>query len=201
MNKSNLSQLEVRAPHAGIVVLKKSWDGSLPQAGKSVFPGTKLASLPDLSHMKAKIYVPEIEAIGIKQGQIVEIELHSFPNKKYSGVISLISKTAQPKVRDNPVKYFIVTVILDQQDKDRLLPGQRLDATIITNNSPNAIIVPIQTIYRKEKQVWVYLKKADEFVITSVKLGTCSSSQCVITSGLEENDVIALIQPTTETGS
>jgi len=201
MNNSNLSQLEVRAPHAGIVVLKKSWDGSLPQAGKSVFPGAKLASLPDLSRMKAKIYVPEIEAIGIKQGQIVDIELHSFPNSKFSGVISLISKTAQPKVRDNPVKYFIVTVMLDQQDQKRLLPGQRLDATIFTNSRQNSIVVPIQTIYREEKQIWVYLKNDDEFNKKNVTLGTCSSSQCVIESGLLENDTIALIQPITETES
>ena len=201
MNTSNLSQLEVRAPHAGIVVLKESWDGSLPQAGKSVFPGAKLASLPDLSHMKAKIYVPEIEAIGIKQGQSVDIELHSFPNKKFSGIISSISKTAQPKVRDNPVKYFIVTVLLDQQDQKRLLPGQRLDATIFTNSRQDIIVVPIQTIYREEKQVWVYLKDDGEFNKKDVKLGTCSSSQCVIESGLVENDVIALILPTIEVES
>ena len=197
MNKSNLSQLEVRAPHAGIVVLKKSWDGSVPQAGKSIFPGTKLASLPDLSQMKAKIYVPEIEAVGIKQDQDVDITLHAFPNILFTGRISQISKTAQPKERDNPVKYFIITVLLNEQDELRLRPGQRVEATIYTSKKSRSLVVPIQTIFRKGDKSWVYLKNinSNEFIEKSVNTGMCSTSQCVIQSGLVENDIIALIKP------
>ena len=201
MNRSNLSQLEVRAPHAGIVVLKKSWDGSVPQAGKSVFPGTKLASLPDLSQMKAKIYIPEIEAIGIKKHQQVKIILHAFPDLTFTGQITQISKTAQPKKRDNPVKYFIITVILNEQDELRLLPGQRLDATIYTSDQKHSIVVPIQTIFRENNNNWVYLKDKNtgEFNKKSINTGLCSTSQCVIKSGLVENDIIALIKPVDRT--
>ncbi len=201
MNKSNLSQLEVRAPHAGIVVLKKSWDGSIPQAGKSVFPGTKLASLPDLSKMKAKIYVPEIEAVGIKKDQGVDIRLHAFPNILFTGIISQISKTAQPKERDNPVKYFIITVLLNEHDELRLLPGQRVAATIYTSKKSQSLVVPIQTIFRKGDKSWVYLKNRNnnEFAEKSINTGMCSTSQCVIKSGLVENDIIALIQPNNKT--
>jgi RND family efflux transporter MFP subunit len=198
LNKDNLSQLEVKAPHSGIVVLKKGWDGALPQAGKSIFPGMKIASLPNLTQMKAKIYVPEIEAVGIKMDQNVDIQLHAFPNLKFSGKVSSISKTAQPKKRDNPIKYFIVSVVLDQQDEKRLLPGQRLEATIYTSDHDQAIIAPIQTIYRKETDSWVYLKDNGngEFKKNPVKTGLCSTSQCVIISGLNEGDVIALTDPT-----
>jgi RND family efflux transporter MFP subunit len=195
LNKTNLNQLEVLAPHAGVVVLKEGWDGSLPQAGKSVFPGTKIASLPDLSEMKALLYVPEIEAVGIKKNQKVDIMLHAFPKTHYTGTITQISKSAQPKKRDNPVKYFVVTVILNEKDELRLLPGQRLDATIYTSEKSNSVVVPIQTIFRKGKENWVYLKKNSEFVKKNITTGVCSSSQCIIKSGLKENDVIALIKP------
>lgn len=196
MNKANLNSLEVTAPHAGIVVLKKGWDGSLPQAGKSIFPGMKIASLPDLSKMKAKIYVPEIEAVGIKKDQKVDIKLHAFPNTKFTGVVKQISKTAQPKKRDNPIKYFIVSVVIDQQDEQKLLPGQRLDAQIYTSEKTSAIAVPIQTVIREGTDSWVYLKdKNNHFKKQYVKLGDCSTSQCLIQSGLKNNDVIALTLP------
>ena len=197
MNQANLSQLEVRAPHAGIVVLKKGWDGSLPQAGKSIFPGTKLASLPDLSEMKAKIYVPEIEAVGIKPEQTVDIKLHAFPDMEFTGIITQISKTAQPKKRDNPVKYFIVTVVLNEKDSVRLLPGQRVDATIYTSEKSRSIVVPIQTIFRQGDNNWVYQKdkNTDKYVKKDITTGLCSTSQCVIDSGLMENDIIALTDP------
>lgn len=197
LNVANLDELEVRAPHAGIVVLKKAWDGSLPQAGKSIFPGMKLASLPDLSQMKAKIYVPEIEAVGIKADQQVSIKLHAFPEIDFTGVVTHISKTAQPKKRDNPIKYFIVSVVLNQQDQLRLLPGQRVEATIFTTDQSNAIFVPIQTIFREAKESWVYLKNTTtgSFDKKNIVTGQCSTSQCVVKSGLIENDVIALIDP------
>ncbi len=197
MNKANLSQLEVKAPHDGIVVLKESWDGSLPQAGKSVFPGTKLASLPDVSQMKAKIYVPEIEAVGIKVEQQVDIVLHAFSDMTFSGRVTQISKTAQPKERDNPIKYFIVTVLVNEQDTERLLPGQRVEATLFTSDKEDALSLPIQTIFRDGNKTWVYLKgeNNDEFMEQPITIGLCSSSQCIIKSGLKENDIIALTDP------
>ena len=195
-NQANLEQLEIQAPHDGIVVLKKGWDGSLPQAGKSIFPGMGIASLPDLSAMKAKIYVPEIEAIGLKKDQKVDIILHAFPKRIFTGVISMISKTAQPKKRNNPVKFFIVTVIINEKDQTKLLPGQRLDATMYTSDQNRAIVVPIQTIFRKKGKSWVYQKLENGgFRKKDVMTGTCSSSQCIVKSGLQENDIIALTEP------
>ncbi|MFK8011077.1 MAG: efflux RND transporter periplasmic adaptor subunit [Marinicellaceae bacterium] len=195
-NEANLSQLEILAPHDGIVVLKKDWDGSFPQAGKSIFPGRGIASLPDLSEMNAKIYVPEIEAIGLKNDQNVDIKLHAFPNIQFTGTISAISKTAQPKQRGNPVKYFTVTVKINEKDETKLLPGQRLNATMVTSDNTDALIIPIQTIFREKNKSWVYKKNnKGSFVKNDVSTGICSSSQCIIKSGLQENDIIALTEP------
>ncbi len=196
MNQSSLKELEIRAPHDGIVVLKKGWDGSLPQAGKSIFPGMGIASIPDLSAMKAKIFVPEIEAVGLKKDQKVDIMLHAFPNHKFTGIISMISKSAQPKKRNNPVKYFTITVLIHEKDEKKLLPGQRLDATIFTSEKSQAIVVPIQTIFRKNGRSWVYHKGANgEYRKKDVMTGICSTSQCIVKSGLSENDIIALTEP------
>lgn len=196
LNQSSLEQLEILAPHDGIVVLKEGWDGSIPQAGKSIFPGMGLASIPDLSEMRAKIFVPEIEAVGLKKEQKVAIKLHAFPQVKFTGVISMISKSAQPKARSNPVKYFTITVTINEKDQAKLLPGQRLDATIFTTDRSNSIVVPIQTIFRNSGKSWVYHKISEStYRKKDVVTGTCSTSQCIIKSGLKENDVIALTEP------
>lgn len=202
LNKSNLNQLEVIAPHDGIVVLEKSWNGTMPQAGQSIFSGSKLASLPDLSAMEAKLFVPEIEAIGLKKDQKVSLKLHAFPDNKFTGVISRISKVAQPKKNGSPVKYFIINVLINEKDASRLLPGQRLEATIYTSDLAENLAVPIQTIFRKDEISWVYLKNSStgEFIKKIIKTGQCSSSQCIVESGLNENDIIALIEPKTDQG-
>jgi len=197
-NKSNLEALTITAPHDGILVLEKSWDGNLPQAGKSVFPGSKIAKLPDLSKMQARIYVPEIEAVGLKEGQQVLIKLHAFTGQKFTAKVTSISKTAQPKKRNNPIKYFIVTAVINEQDQDKLLPGQRLDAAITISDETQGISIPIQTIFRKGNNTWVYLQQNNKFNKKEVQIGLCSTSQCVIESGLQDQDKIALIDPTKE---
>src|SRR5690554_3742423 len=125
LNEASLSALELVAPHDGLLVLQPSWDGSMPEPGKAVFPGTKLAALPDLSQMQALVYVPEVEAIGIQPEQKVRIRLDAYPDTLFQGQVASISQTAQPRERDNPVKYFTVTVALDNQD-ERFMPSQRV---------------------------------------------------------------------------
>lgn len=195
LNNTSLSSLEIRAPHDGLFVLEPSWDGSLPEPGKSIFPGAKLAKLPDLSEMQAKVYVPEVEAIGIKEGVGVTVSLHAFPGSSFEGTVSSISQTAQPKERDNPVKFFTVLVALGAQNNDMLKPGQRLDADIRVIEQDQGLAVPIQTIYREQDRTWVFLRQDQQFVQQAVTTGFCSSALCTISDGLADGDVIALSQP------
>ena len=199
LNNTSLSALEMLAPHDGLFVLEPSWDGSLPEPGKSVFPGTKLASLPDLSQMQAKVYIPEVEAIGIKEGVSVQMSLHAFPDAVFKGTVSSISQTAQPQERDNPVKFFTVLVAVDASDDDRLKPGQRLEASIRVVEQPSGLVVPIQTVFREQGSTWVYVQNNNQFKQQPVKTGFCSSSLCTIETGLNDGDVIALSQPTLNT--
>ena len=200
MNQVSLSALDVKAPHDGLLVLAKGWDGSLPQAGKSIFPGMKIAKLPDLSQMQAKIYVPEIEAVGLKTGQQVIISLHAYPNKPYKATIKSISKTAQTKQRDNPTKYFIVTAEVQEKDEEKLIPGQRLDATIFTSDKSKSTTLPIQAVFRKGQETWVYIKNSStgDFAKKTVQIKQCSASLCRIKSGIKPDDVVALIKPVEE---
>ena len=195
MNQASLSALEVVAPHDGLFVLEPSWDGSLPEPGKAVFPGGKLGSLPDLSEMQAKIFVPEVEAIGIKEGLNVDFKLHAKPDLVMTGTVTSISKTAQPKERDNPVKYFTVMVKINEQNPDILKPGQRLSAVISVIKEPEGMVVPIQTIFRLDGAVWVYLKDGDSFKRQPIETGFCSATLCTVTKGLSDGQTIALSDP------
>jgi len=197
MNQVGLSALDVKAPHDGLLVLAKGWDGSLPQTGKSIFPGMKIAKLPDLSTMQAKLYVPEIEAIGLEKGQKVKVSLHAYPSLVFNATIKSVSKTAQTKQRDNPVKYFIVTAEIEEKDEGKLIPSQRLDATIFTSDKSNNLSLPIQAVFRKGQETWVYLQSSNGSTFTkkTVQTGQCSTSLCLIKSGIKEGDTIALTKP------
>lgn len=195
MNQTSLEALEVKAPHDGLFVLEPSWDGTLPQPGKAIFPGGKLGYIPDLSQMQAKLFVPEMEAIGIKEGLPVSFYLHANPEQVVTGSVISISKTAQPKERDNPIKYFTVVVSIEHQDENALKPGQRLSARIDVVNESNGFVVPIQTIFRDQQHSWLYIKKGERYIEQTVETGFCSASMCTIKSGISDGDIVALSQP------
>src|SRR5262249_1508044 len=44
--RMGLSAAEIHAPHEGLLVLQRNWDGSAPNPGLPVWPGQKLAELP-----------------------------------------------------------------------------------------------------------------------------------------------------------
>ncbi len=197
-NERGLSMLEVAAPHDGMFVLQKNWYGNLPRAGQAVYPGTKLALLPDLSQMQASLYVPEVEANGIREGQPATVRLHAYPDRELTGKVSHISKSAQPRQRDNPVKYFTVKVVLDQADPEWLIPGQRLDAAIVVADHSDVISVPAQATFRDEDVSWVYVQQDGGFVRRSIETELCSTSRCLVRSGLEAGEAIALAEPEVE---
>lgn len=195
MNQASLDALEVRAPHDGLFVLEPHWDGTLPEPGKAIFPGSKLGSLPDMSEMQAKLFVPEVEAIGIQEGLTVTFQLHSQSDVLLSGEVMSVSKTAQPKERDNPIKYFTVMVKITEQEHSNLIPGQRLSARIDVINEDSGLAVPIQTVFREQDKSWVYSKQGGAFMKRDVVTGFCSASMCTITSGVSDGDEVALSQP------
>jgi len=197
LNQASLSALEVVAPHDGLLVLQASWDGTMPEPGKAVFPGTKLGALPDLSKMQALVFVPEIEAIGIKAGQPVNLSLDAYPNEVFNGVVESLSQTAQPRERDNPVKYFTITVALNDHD-ERFRPAQRLAAEIKVASADHAIAVPILAISRDQDKAWVYVQRGHLFERQQVTTRFCSAALCIIDSGLNDGDVIALTEPQQE---
>lgn len=192
--ESSLNQLEIRAPHDGLLSFKANWRGEKPRAGQSIWSGQKIAELPDISEMKAKLFVLESEAIELTAGQSVNLYLNAYIDQKFTGTIESVAPFPQSIKRGDPQKYFEVIVSLNQQNAKLFVPGKKLEATIIVADSQDKLIVPLQSIYSKENETYVYLlTKEGEFQMTKVSLGQVSLSHVEILSGLEEGQFISVI--------
>ncbi len=194
-SQDGLNAIEVLAPHQGVLVYEKNWSGQEPRVGQQVFPGAKLASLPDLSAMKAQLYVPEAEANGLAEGLDVQLRLEAYTDRPVTGTVTSISHKAQPRERDNPIKFFTVDVVLDQADPSWLRPGQRVQAWIKVAEANDAISVPNQAVFQSEAGTWVYRLDGAEFEKRSVEIGLRGPNRSEIISGLAAGDQVALIDP------
>ncbi|HET6611447.1 MAG TPA: HlyD family efflux transporter periplasmic adaptor subunit [Kofleriaceae bacterium] len=190
-----LESLVVRAPHDGIVVLKRNWQGRLPQAGQTVWAGQAIAEIPILSEMQAEIYVLEVDGSGLRPELPVEVTLESQPQKIYHGTILRVAKLAQPRTKDVPVQYFAVTVKLAKTDPKVMKPGTRVSATVVIH-AGDAIAVPRQAVFYKDGEARVFRLSGDGFAPVKVKLGAETPGRVVVTEGLSAGDRIALADPT-----
>jgi multidrug efflux pump subunit AcrA (membrane-fusion protein) len=190
-----LASMEVKAPHDGILVLRRNWRGEPPRVGEQAWPGQKIAEIPLLDSMEAEVFVLEVDGSGITEKQPAEIVVAARPERTYKGTIKLVDKLAKPRVPGVPVQYFAVVVELEKTDHDVMKPGQRVRATLILDKA-DALVVPRQAVTDKEGKNIVYRRGARGFEPVEVELGAGTSGRVVITKGLAAGDVIALRDPT-----
>lgn len=191
-----LQSLEILAPYDGILVLQRDWRGDIPRVGSNVWAGMMLGEIPDMSAMKAEVFVLEADAAGLAIGKNAVVTLESNPSIAYSGKVTQVDKLARPRVRGVPVQYFGVTVSFDRTDAKVMKPGARVRATLDVENRARAFAIPRQALFEKEGKKLVYRREKGKFVAAPVEIATSSAGRVVVTKGLNDGDVIALVDPT-----
>ena len=194
-HRSQLDHSEVRAPHGGFFVYERSWFGQPIDVGSTVFPGNTVASIPNLDKMEAVLRVLETEAVGLAVGQKVDVVVDAYPDRPLTGEIANVSASAAPIERGSPVKYFTVTVALDQADPEWITPDALVTGEIRIGEVADAIAVPNQALFQDATGDWVLVREGSRYVRREVGLGLRSANRSQIVSGLEPDDVIALNPP------
>ncbi|MDA8622271.1 efflux RND transporter periplasmic adaptor subunit [Psychrosphaera sp.] len=190
-----LSLLEVRAPFDGLLVYEKNWRGESATVGQTVFPGSAVAKIPNLSQMQAKLFVLEKEAIGLGKDQSVSLTLDAYPNKVFTGKVVEVAGFARTIQRGNPVKFFEVTVSISQAGSDTFRPGRKLSATIHVEAFDQKLVAPLQAIHNEDGGNFVYVKQGNRFKKQPISTGAKNLFLVEVTSGLNEGDQIALSTP------
>jgi len=196
MAEDALTDLEITAPHDGIIVYERNWQGQTVKVGETCWPGQTLAGLPDLETLQAEVWVLEADAGGIKAGNPAIVRIESQPERPLEGVVKSIDPIAQRRVRWVPVQYFRVVIDLPKTKLTVMKPGARVKAEIVTADLENALTVPRQAVGTDQGQSIVWKMDGNDFTASPVELGPASLSRVVITSGLESGDRVALREPT-----
>ena len=198
-----LQALAVTAPHDGVLILRRNWRGEPTRVGDTVWNGQPLAEIPDLSTMAAEVYVLEADAGGLKPGKPATVTVESAPGTSYPARIRRVDALAKPRIPGSPVQYFAVTLELPTTDPRVMKPGQRVMATLLLDESRDALLVPRQAVFDKEGRSVVYRQRKgrEGFEPVEVKLGPSTMGRVVLASGIAPGDVLALRDPTRPAGA
>lgn len=199
--EQGLRALQVLAPHDGILVLSRNWRGEMPRLGDMMWRGQPIGEIPELTSMKAEVFVLEADAAGLAVGQKATVMVESHPNVTFPGKIKSVDKMARPRIPRQPVQYFGVTVEIDRTDAKLMKPGTRVRAVLEVENQANAFAIPRQAMFEKEGKKLVYRRKGDSYEPVEVTIGSSSAGRVVVTKGLVAGDEIALEDPTKDSES
>jgi len=193
--KSDLHNLEVRAPHDGIFMLVENWSGP-PQVGMTVWGSQPIAEIPDLETMKAKVFVLEADAGGLQPGLEAEVTIEAHPERSYKATVKSVDTLAQRRSYRTPVQYFGVELELHETDAKLMKPGQRVRARLTLEELDGVLSVPRQAIFQQDGKPIVYVRSGSGFEARAVEVGSTGLGRVVIAAGLEPGERIALRDPT-----
>ena len=194
--EKSLASLRILAPHDGLLILERNWRGETPFVGDSVWPGQKLAEIPDLSRLEARVFVLETDASGLKAGLPVRLAIEGRPGTEFSGRVSRVDALAKPRDQQSPVKYFETTVELEKTEPSFMKPGQRVRAIVRLEEAKGVIAVPRGALFDKDGRRVVYRWDGGGFTPVEVAVSRNSISRVVVEKGLAPGDRIALRDPT-----
>lgn len=129
MSKLNVEYTVLRAPAAGVVVVRDA------EMGEVVAPNTPVVTIADLDHLWLRAYVNETDLGRVRWGQEATVHTDTFPNKSYRGHISFISDKAEFTPKSVQTFKERVTLVyrikIDVENPNReLKPGMPADAMI-----------------------------------------------------------------------
>lgn len=134
-----LSNLNVIAQVTGpVTYATHPWFGTKLSAGMNVRASWKVLDVQSTSNFQIETWVHEIDAVGLDEKIEVEIVLDAYPNKKYRGVISSLSKQSERKALWSKSAYFPAIVTFETPPEIKLLPGMSV-RILITKGSGNNV--------------------------------------------------------------
>lgn len=195
---SALALMELRSPADGTFVYARSgWGGKIAK-GRTLRAGMPVGMLPVKGKVRARLFVPESEAVGLAPGQFVRLRLDSAAEREFRATVSTVSPVASPRDRRDPQKFFRVEAEIESVDPELMRVGSRLRAEIVTGEIERGIVVPAQAVFGEARAAHVFRLAGGEPERREVVVGQRSPDLVEILSGLEPGDRITLAAPAGE---
>ncbi len=196
--KSNALKRTVTAPQDGTITTLNIKNGdSVGSTSNSTSASSAILTIDNLSTLKAKISLNEVDAIAAKAGQKVSLTFDAVEDLTLTGKLDTINVTVT--VTQGVVTYD-ATVTLDNQDA-RLRPQMTTTATITTDVRQNVVKVPTTAIKTNNNDSYVMVMENGQSRQQTVTLGISSDSDTEITAGLSAGQTIVVSTVSTSTSS
>jgi HlyD family secretion protein len=192
---TRLSETIVRAPIDGVILQKYVEAGQIISSGISnVGGGTAIADIADMRLVEVQAGIDEIDVGKVRVGQAATVIAEAYPQMRFSGEIIRIAPEAN--VVQNVTRFDVVIEV--ENTRGLLKSGMNATVEITIAKEENVLLAPTLALTEQiapgaDRNVRrTLLKKGAEFVPHEVEISLSDFEQAVVTSGLEEGDILGV---------
>jgi HlyD family secretion protein len=183
----------VRAPVDGVVIYERfGFENEALQIGDNVHGSRPVMQIPDLSSIRARVQVDEVDAGKVKIGQEANIVVNAVQSRSFGGKVAGVCTILSEVSPDRPQKVCDTYVELDDIDEKLLRPEMNLKAQIQVDQYPQVVVVPLSSIEEREGRSFVQVWKPEtkSFEWREIQLRTNDGLTAVVESGLNGDEKI-----------
>jgi HlyD family secretion protein len=138
-----MGDVTIRAPITGTVIERTAEIGTIiASATGNVSGGTTLLKLADLTDMRVRVLVDEIDIGQVSEGMTAQVVAQAFPGRTFEGVVEKLEPQA---VINQNVTMFPVLVRLPNPD-GLLKPGMNAQVSVDVARRTDALVVSIEAV-------------------------------------------------------
>ncbi len=117
-------------------------------SGSTFTQGTEIMTVADLTKMEARVDVGENDVVMVQKDDTARIEVDSYQDRKFVGVVTQIANTATTTGTgtQDAVTNFEVRIRINTPEGIQFRPGMSMSADIETETHSNVLTVPIQSV-------------------------------------------------------
>jgi len=180
------------APTGGVVIVRGVEEGETVVGGTSSFGGgTELFTIADLSSLRVKAAVNEVDIAKVTQGDAVRLTVDAFPGDTVLGTVRLVPPAARQQDR---VRVFDVEIAV-RGEVGILRPGMTANVRIAGPARRGVVRLPVEAVFLSEGLPVVYRLVNGAPERTPVELGLGDLAFVEVLRGVAPGDSVALEDP------
>jgi len=168
-NKNQLDQMTLTAATGGtLVYANHEWNDRKIQVGDTLWPGWEVCSIPDKQSLLVEAWVNETDIHLAKPGQKVVMYPDAYPDRRFSGTVSDVQKSAEERDKWGKAHYFRVDIALDKPDLGIMKPGMSIKCIVEVLRRANLLLVPLEMAHFDGNDLWIKTKGHDPIKLDPV---------------------------------
>jgi RND family efflux transporter MFP subunit len=181
--EDQLRAAEAAAPLSGTVYRTDA------KKGQMVRVGDPLLAVADLSRLRVRTNVDQVDLGRVKPGARVYVSSNAYPGRSWSGHVSDVV----PHVVVKESRAVSESLAVLDPPTDGLVPGMTVDVEIVVAEAPEAVQVPADAVVSRGGETFVYKLDGSRVRATPVKIGLTSVTATEVLEGLAPGDVVVVI--------